>query len=63
MTSAHEIIDTLNDFMLIKKYEIMLIINRINENVEEYFFNNIVYVLFINVILIFVIYFEKSNFV
>jgi hypothetical protein len=30
MTFAHEMIDTLNDFMLIEEYEIMLVINRIN---------------------------------
>ncbi len=35
MTSAHEMIDTSNDFMLIEEYEIMFIINRINEKIEE----------------------------
>ncbi len=31
MTFAHEMIDTLNDCILIEKYEIMFIIDRINE--------------------------------
>jgi hypothetical protein len=35
MTFAHEIIDTSNNFMLIEKYEIMLVIDRINEKIEE----------------------------
>jgi hypothetical protein len=56
-------IDTLNDFMLIEKYKIMFVINRINEKNRKIFFNNIVYVLFINVILIFVTRFKKQDFV
>jgi hypothetical protein len=63
MTSAHEMIDTSNDFMLIEKYEIMLVIDRINEKNRRMFFNNIVYVSFINVILMFVTRFKKQDFV
>jgi hypothetical protein len=39
ITSAHEMIDTSNDFMLIEKYEIMLVINRINEKNRRMFFD------------------------
>jgi hypothetical protein len=60
---THEMIDTLNDFMLIEEYEIILIINRINEKNRRMFFDNIVYVSFINVILIFVTRLKKQNFV
>jgi hypothetical protein len=56
-------IDTLNDFMLIEEYEIMLVINRINEKNRKMFFDNIVYVLFIDVILMFVTRLKKQNFV
>jgi hypothetical protein len=63
ITSAHEMIDTLNDFMLIEEYEIMLVINRINEKNRRMFFNNIVYVSFIDVILMFVTRFKKQDFV
>jgi hypothetical protein len=56
-------IDTSNDFMLIEKYEIMLVINCINEKNRKMFFDNIVYVLFIDVILIFVTRFKKQDFV
>jgi hypothetical protein len=56
-------INTLNDFMLIEKYEIMLIINHINEKNRKMFFDNIVYVLFIDVILMFVTRFTKQDFV
>ncbi len=59
MTFAHEMIDTLNDFMLIEEYEIMFVINRINEKNRKMFFDNIIYVLFINVILMFVTRFKK----
>ncbi len=48
---------------MIEKYEIMFIINRINEKNWRMFFNNIVYVLFINVILMFVTRFKKQDFV
>ncbi len=63
MTFAHEMINTSNDFMLIEKYKIMLVINRINEKNRKMFFDNIVYVLFIDVILMFVIRFKKQDFV
>jgi hypothetical protein len=59
MTSAHEIIDTSNDFILIKKYEIMLVIDRINEKNRRMFFDNIFYILFFDVILMFVTRFKK----
>jgi hypothetical protein len=63
MTSAHEMIDTLNNFMLIEKYEIMLVINRINKKNRNMFFDNIVYVSFIDVILMFITRFKKQDFV
>ncbi len=63
ITSAHEMIDTSNDFMLIEEYEIMLVIDRINEKNRRMFFDNIVYVSFIDVILMFVIRFKKQDFV
>jgi hypothetical protein len=56
-------IDTSNDFMLIEKYEIMLIIDRINEKNRRMFFDNIAYVSFIDVILMFVTRLKKQNFV
>ncbi len=63
MTSAHEMIDTSNDFMLIEEYEIMLVIDRINEKNRRMFFDNIAYVSFIDVILMFVTRFKKQDFV
>jgi hypothetical protein len=63
MTFAHKMIDTSNDFMLIEKYEIMLVIDRINEKNRRMFFNNIVYMSFIDVILMFVTRFKKQDFV
>jgi hypothetical protein len=56
-------IDTSNDFMLIEEYEIMLVINHINEKNRKMFFDNIVYVSFIDVILMFVTRFKKQDFV
>ncbi len=56
-------IDTLNDFILIEEYEIILVINRINEKNRRMFFDNIVYVSFIDVILMFVTRFKKQDFV
>ncbi len=56
-------IDTLNDFMLIEEYEIMLVINRINEKNRRMFFDNIVYVSFTDVILMFVTHLKKQDFV
>ncbi len=54
ITFAHELIDTSNDSMMIEKYKTMFIINRINEKNRKMFFDNIVYVSFIDVILMFV---------
>ncbi len=56
-------IDTSNDSMLIEEYEIMLVIDRINEKNRRMFFDNIVYVSFIDVILMFVTRFKKQDFV
>jgi hypothetical protein len=63
ITFAHEMIDTSNDFMLIEEYEIMLVIDRIKEKNRRMFFNNIVYVSFTNVILMFVTHLKKQDFV
>ncbi len=63
MTSAHEMIDTLNDLMLIEEYETMFVIDRINEKNRRMFFDNIAYVSFIDVILMFVTRFKKQDFV
>jgi hypothetical protein len=63
MSFAHKMIDTLNDFILIEKPEIMFIINRINENNRRIFFNNIVYVSFIDVILMFATHLKKQDFI
>jgi hypothetical protein len=63
ITFVHEMIDTSNDFMLIEEYEIMFVIDRINEKNRRMFFDNIVYVSFIDVILMFVIRLKKQDFV
>jgi hypothetical protein len=63
MTSAHEMIDTSNELMLIEEYEIMLVIDRINEKNRRMFFDNIAYVSFIDVILMFVTRLKKQDFV
>ncbi len=63
VTFAHKMINTLNDFMLIEEYKIMLVINRINEKNRKMFFDNIAYVSFIDVILMFVTRFKKQDFV
>jgi hypothetical protein len=63
ITSAHEMIDTSNDFMLIEEYEIMLVIDRINEKNRRMFFDNIAYVSFIDVILMFITRLKKQDFV
>jgi hypothetical protein len=59
ITFTYKSIDTSNDSMMIEKYETMLIINRINEKNRRMFFDNIVYVSFIDVILMFVIRLKK----
>jgi hypothetical protein len=63
ITFAHELIDTSNDSMMIEKYETMFIINRMNEKNRRMFFDNIVYVSFIDVILMFVTRLKKQDFV
>jgi hypothetical protein len=63
ITLAHELIDTFNHSMMIEKYEIMLVTNHINDKNERMFFENIAYVSFIDVILMFVTRFKKQNFV
>jgi hypothetical protein len=63
VTFAHEMIDTSNDFMLIEEYEIMLVTDRINEKNRRMFFENIAYVSFIDVILMFVSRLKKQDFV
>jgi hypothetical protein len=63
ITFAHELIDIFNNFMMIEKYEIMFVTNHINDKNRRMFFENIAYVLFIDVILMFVIRLKKQNFV
>ncbi len=63
ITFVHELIDTFNDSMMIEKYEIMLMINHINDKNRRMFFENIAYVSFIDVILMFVTRLKKQNFV
>jgi hypothetical protein len=63
VTSAHEMIHTSNDSMLIEEYEIMLVTDHINEKNRRMFFDNIVYVSFIDVILMFVTRLKKQDFV
>jgi hypothetical protein len=63
ITFAHELIDILNDSMIIEKYEIMLVTNHINDKNRKMFFENIAYVSFIDVILMFVIRLKKQDFV
>jgi hypothetical protein len=63
ITFAHELIDIFNDSMMIEKYEIMLVINHINDKNQRMFFENIAYVSFIDVILMFVTRFKKQDFV
>ncbi len=63
VTFVHEMIGTSNDFMLIEEYEIMLVIDRINEKNRRMFFDNIAYVLFIDVMLMFVTRLKKQDFV
>jgi hypothetical protein len=63
ITFAHELIDTSNDSRMIEEYETMLVINRINEKNQRMFFDNIVYMSFIDVILMFVTRRKKHDFV
>ncbi len=59
ITFVHELIDIFNNSMIIEKYEIMLVTNHINNKNRRMFFENIAYVLFIDVILMFVTYVKK----
>ncbi len=63
MTFAQKMINTLNNFMLIEEYKIMFVIDRINEKNRRMFFDNIAYMSFIDVILMFVTRFKKQDFV
>jgi hypothetical protein len=63
ITFAYELIDIFNDSMMIEKYEIMLVTNHINDKNRRMFFENIVYVSFIDVILMFVTRLKKQDFV
>jgi hypothetical protein len=63
ITLAHELIDIFNDSMMIEKYEIMLVTNHINDKNQRMFFENIAYVSFIDVILMFVTRLKKQDFV
>ncbi len=63
ITFVHELIDIFNDLMMIEKYEIIFMINHINDKNRRMFFENIAYISFIDVILMFVTRFKKQNFV
>jgi hypothetical protein len=63
ITFVHELIDIFNDSMMIEKYEIMLVTNHINDKNWRMFFENIAYVSFIDVILMFVTRLKKQDFV
>jgi hypothetical protein len=63
ITFAHELIDIFNDSMMIKKYEIMFMTNHIKNKNRRMFFENIAYVSFIDVILMFVTRLKKQDFV
>jgi hypothetical protein len=63
ITFVYELIDIFNDSMMIEKYKIMFMTNHINDKNRKMFFENIAYVLFIDVILMFVTHFKKQHFV
>ncbi len=63
ITFVHELIDIFNNSMMIEKYEIMFMINHINNKNRKMFFENIVYISFIDVILMFVTRIKKQDFV
>jgi hypothetical protein len=63
ITFAHELIDIFNDSMMIERYEIMLVTNDINDKNRRMFFENIAYVSFNDVILMFVTRLKKQDFV
>ncbi len=63
ITFAHEMIDISNESMMIEKYEIMLVNDKINEKDRRMFFDNIAYVSSIDVILVFVTRLKKQRYV
>jgi hypothetical protein len=63
ITFAHALIDTSNNSMMIEKYKIMLVINCINKKNRRMFFDNIVYMSLIDVILMFVTRLKKQHFI
>ncbi len=63
ITLAHKLIDTFNDSMMIERYEIKIVTNHINDKNRRMFFENIAYVSFIDVILMFVTRLKKQDFV
>jgi hypothetical protein len=62
ITFIHELIDISNDSMMIERYEIMLVTNHISDKNQRMFFENIAYVSFIDVILMFVTRLKKQDF-
>jgi hypothetical protein len=63
ITFVHEIINILNKSILIEKYETILVNNKINEKNRKMFFDDIAYVLSIDVIFVFVIHLKKQKYV
>ncbi len=63
ITFTYELIDIFNNSMMIERYEIMLVLNHINNKNRRMFFENIAYVSFIDVILMFVTRLKKQDFV
>jgi hypothetical protein len=63
ITLTHELIDIFNNSMMIEKYEIMFVTNHINDKNRRMFFENIAYVSFIDVNLMFVTHLKKQEFV
>jgi hypothetical protein len=63
ITFVYELINIFNNSMMIEKNEIILVINHINDKNRRMFFENIAYVSFIDVILMFVTRFKKQDFV
>ncbi len=63
ITSAREMIDISNESKMIEEYETMLVNDKINEKDRRMFFDNIVYVSSIDVILVFVTRLKKQRYV
>jgi hypothetical protein len=61
ITFVSELIDIFNASMMIEKYEIMFTTNHINDKNRRMFFDNIAYMSFIDVILIFVTRLKKQD--